>query len=334
MWSKWEERFRTFGARRIEFQTYKQGGARERGIKTDGCITGAKCLMFFEYPDPTAKEKFENNLFEDIIDKTVCSEILQVVVLKEEDFRYQIKDPQSGNYYGKKRGHPTLQFFPPVLSKSKGRDKVKSALIMARVFNLKKHQQRSEDGRRRTICSHQETNGIVIAAHLKGAWWGGSCPPDDEERKPEKYHSQPRYFAYDAHWCRCVYDFHTPTQVRGLISNYESSTFTRWKRFRGVGFANNGNKKADRSSKSIYDISEYTMTKLQRFGNNLLEGLKEKGIVNRLHRTFYYPGIGVCINLRNARMLCHRAFIAGHSINNRQFFTKSSDCESVLDIGF
>ena len=35
MWSKWEERFRTFGAKRIEFQTYKQGGARERGIKTD-----------------------------------------------------------------------------------------------------------------------------------------------------------------------------------------------------------------------------------------------------------------------------------------------------------
>ena len=48
----------------------------------------------------------------------------------------------------------------------------------------------------------------------------------------------------------------------------------------------------------------------------------------------YFPGIGVCISLKHARMICYRAFVPGASLDHRKVFTKSCDCDAILDIQF
>ena len=99
-----------------------------------------------------------------------------------------------------------------------------------------------------------------------------TSPPDDEKRQPEEYHSHPRYFGYDERFYRCVYDFQTPSKVSSLIHNFEAGTFTKWKRFRGVGFEKR--KLSDRSSRSVYDINEYSASKLRSYGDSLLKHMK------------------------------------------------------------
>ena len=226
MWSKWEERFKSFGAKRIQFTTSRRGGPKD-----SKAITGAKCLMFFDCKEDNEREF----LLENIIQKTLCSETLEVTVL-DEDFGYQVKDSTSGSYYGTKANYPALKFFPPDLAESKGKQKHKPALVMSRVFKLKKHQQRAESGGRITTYSFSEMSGEVIAAHLKGACWGEFFPPDEEKRKLQEYYSKPRYFKREEHECRCIYDFYSPSQVMKLINNFEAGTFSKWKRFRGIGF--------------------------------------------------------------------------------------------------
>ena len=103
MWSKWEERFKTFGAKRSEFVTSSKGGP-----KGSNAITGSKCLQFFDCDDSDKKVNYDEFILEDVIDKTLCSEILKVTV-QEEDFSYQVKDPMTGDFYGTKTGHPILK---------------------------------------------------------------------------------------------------------------------------------------------------------------------------------------------------------------------------------
>ena len=81
-------------------------------------------------------------------------------------------------------------------------------------------------------------------------------------------------------------------------------------------------------------MSEYTAEKLISYGESLLQQIKTKGKVNARFKSFYFPGVGVCINLNNARMLCYRAFNPGDTIDERKLFTKSSDCGAHLDIKF
>ena len=220
---------------------------------------------------------------------------------------------------------------PTGLSKSRRRDKHRPGLIISRVFKLKKHRQWTDDDEtRETTYSFPGTVGIVFLAQLKGAFWGDVAPPVPQEIKLEDCYSNPRHFLLDKNNCRCVYDFKTPAQLQELINRFEAGTFSRWKRFRGVGFK----KKYSRASKSIYDVAKYSAEKLSKYGNHLLEQVKSKGKRNPHFKTFYFPGVGVCVNLRNAKMACYRAFNAGCSIDNRKCFTKSSDCKAVLDIEF
>ena len=93
-----------------------------------------------------------------------------------------------------------MKFFPSDLDESKGKQKFRPALIVSRVFLLKKHQQRNKDGGRTTTYSFAESSGNVIAVHLKGAWWGEVSPPPDLEKiKLESYHGSPRYFENEEH---------------------------------------------------------------------------------------------------------------------------------------
>ena len=100
-----------------------------------------------------------------------------------------------------------------------------------------------------------------------------------------------------------------------LINHFEAATFTKWKRFRGIGF----DKKYARTSKSIYDVNVYTAAKLLNYGNSVIGRIKEQGKSNAQHKMFYFRGIGVCMKLRSARMLCYRAFSDGDTIEDRRF---------------
>ena len=64
------------------------------------------------------------------------------------------------------------------------------------------------------------------------------------------------------------------------------------------------------------------------------KNLKEKRNQGKKFKTLYFPGIGVCINLKNANMNCYRADHPGDSFDDRKFFTKSSECKATLGIGF
>ena len=145
--------------------------------------------MFFDCKEDDEREF----LLQNVIQKTLCSETLEVTVLHE-DFGYQVKDLESGRYYGTKAGYPILKFFAPDLAESKRKQKSRPALIMSRVFKLKKLQKRNEIGGRITTCSFSEMSGEVVAVHLKGACWGKSPPPEQEKRKLKAWYSEPRYF--------------------------------------------------------------------------------------------------------------------------------------------
>ena len=320
MWSKWEERFKTFGAKRVQFETSRYGRKKSRVTST-----GAKCLFFFD-----DKNSPQEKALKSIVEKILCNEVLEVTLLDEEDFGYQVKDKETNSYFGSRCGYQIFKFFPSKLEESKGKSKFRPSLIISRVFLLKKHQQRNEDGWRTTTYSFAESSEYVIAVHLKGALWGEVSPPDQEKPKLEDYFGNPRYCKNEERQYRCVYEYQDPSQVMRLINNFEAGTFTKWKRFRGIGFG----KKYIRTSKNIYDVSVYTATKLLNYGNGVIKRVKEQGKRNEQHKMFYFQGIGICMKLRTARMLCYRAFVGGDSIEDRRVFTKSTDCSSVLDIAF
>ena len=84
----------------------------------------------------------------------------------------------------------------------------------------------------------------------------------------------------------------------------------------------------------VFDVNEYSRTKLTVYGNKILDEIKRKGKLNKKFKTFSYPGVGVCVKLKNANMNCYRANHPGESIKNRRVFTKSSDCKAVLGLEF
>ena len=78
----------------------------------------------------------------------------------------------------------------------------------------------------------------------------------------------------------------------------------------------------------------YTIENLTNFGNMRLEEIKAKGRISAESKTYYFPGISTFINLKNGRMLCHRAFRADDNMDKRSVYTKLTDCDSVLAIQF
>ena len=106
MWDEWEERFKTFGANRVEFQKSSRGGT-----KAGTSITGAKCLMFFDGDENVDISNSTGVVtLADIVDKTLCSERLEVTMIEQEDFAFQIKGSESGSFFGTKVGYPILSF--------------------------------------------------------------------------------------------------------------------------------------------------------------------------------------------------------------------------------
>ena len=119
MWSKWEERFKTFGAKRIQFETSRYGGPKSRVT-----ATGAKCLLFFDGNNSPEEKADEGELLESIVEKILCNEVLEVTLLDEEDFEYQVKDKETNSYFGSRAGYPILKFFVyPLLSHEQNSDK-------------------------------------------------------------------------------------------------------------------------------------------------------------------------------------------------------------------
>ena len=57
-------------------------------------------------------------------------------------------------------------------------------------------------------------------------------------------------------------------------------------------------------------------------------------MLSKNSKMFYFSGIGLCVNLKNGRMLCYRGFRSDDNIESRRVFTKMTDCNAVLDIEF
>ena len=127
MWARWEERFKQFGATRVKFTTSTRGGNR---AASDNTIISAKCLLF--YNDQSQSQ------LSTIIDQTLCSEKLEVAILRDEDFKYSARDGESGSFYGSRKGYFVLKFNPLGLHESRGQSKSKPGIIMTRVFKMKK----------------------------------------------------------------------------------------------------------------------------------------------------------------------------------------------------
>ena len=158
-------------------------------------------------------------------------------MLEEHNFGYQVKDSEDGDYYGTKEGYPILEFTPCNLKESKGAERSRAGLIIARVFKLKKHRQWCEkNGKRETTYSFSETRRNVFAIHMKGSYWDEVPPPDAKLRSLENYYSTPRHFVQDERCIKCVYDYICPKKMWNIIAKYQAGTFTKWKRFRGTGF--------------------------------------------------------------------------------------------------
>ena len=213
MWDKWEERFKSYGANRVEFQKSSRGGSK--GSKS---ITGAKCLMFFDGDeDIQIGDSTGVVTLNDIIDKTLCSERLQVRILEQKDFEFQMKESKSGSFFGTKMGYTILEFSPTGLGESRGKGKHRPGMIFSRVFKLKKHFQRLEGGGRETTYSFSDTKGIVFSIHLRGSCWEKIPPPDSQQPLIDDYFMSPRSFVHEDSCNKCVYDFQKPEQVKSLI---------------------------------------------------------------------------------------------------------------------
>ena len=239
-----------------------------------------------------------------------------------------MKDREKSATYGTKVGNPILEFNPTGSSKAKGKYKHRPGITFSRGFKLRKHRQR-EGSSRVTTYSFDEMQGNVFVIHLKGSHWGSTTPPNSLEPEVPYFFQNPQYFIQDNDTNVCVYDYETPHKVAALINKYEAESFTKWKRFRGVGFD-----KGKSKSKSAYNLSVFSADKLLYFGAELLTKLKTKGPINQHSKVLYFPGIGVCLKLKQASMACYRGFIGGHSLNERKMFTKASGCKALLNIVF
>ena len=81
MWAKWEERLKTFGAKRIDFATCKRGGSTSGKV-----VTGAKSILFFKCDDPSNEEECDKEItLEWIADKLLCTEEMEVTAFDQED---------------------------------------------------------------------------------------------------------------------------------------------------------------------------------------------------------------------------------------------------------
>ena len=78
---------------------------------------------------------------------------------------------------------------------------------------------------------------------------------------------------------------------------FEAGTFTKWKRFCGIGFEKDKRKMKPEHHKKFYDCNIYTFEKLMKAGDVLLERLKAIEEGNRTIKS---------IHLKNASMNCNR----------------------------
>ena len=139
-----------YGANRVDFSTSRRGGSKDRKK-----VTGAKCLLFFEYKG-TGERKNSGSKFtiDYIAGKMLCLERMEVKMLGSRNFDYQVKDQLKGCYYGTKEGNPILEFTPNGHGKSKGTEKHRPRLIISRALKLLKYFQglRVKSGRQHILC--------------------------------------------------------------------------------------------------------------------------------------------------------------------------------------
>ena len=83
---------------------------------------------------------------------------------------------------------------------------------------------------------------------------------------------------------------------------------------------------------SVRSLESYSFEVLKQHGEKKLESLRKLG---RTCETvmYFYPGVGVCMRLRNCRMICGRATRPGDK-KKRKVFTKSSGCKAALYVTF
>mgnify|MGYP001799515166 CR=1 FL=1 len=165
----------TFGASRRNFSTSRKGGSKAGKV-----VTGAKCLLFFEYKEVDKIPKSQMDI-KFIVNKTLFSERMEVRMIDEHNFEHQVKDSYNGCLYGTKKGYPILGFTPCDWAKSKVAGKHQPELIIARVVKVNKHRQRIDGDKRETTYSFSEPDGdaAIFAIHMKGSYWGEGAKPKD-----------------------------------------------------------------------------------------------------------------------------------------------------------
>ena len=231
MWKKWEERLTTFGSDEISFVTSKRGGKKDRNV-----ITQAKCILKF-YPKKAKKDGSceDNVVIQDIVSKLVCSEMMKVSVTSDDNFLHVCKDSISGDMYGTKEGWPAFELTPTDINESRGTEKFKPGIIVARVFRIKARKKWVAAGRRAFRNEFIGEKHTVFLVYLKGAYWGSAAPPDTEgQPKPDLFRDAICYINEDNH-DRCIYEFGKMADVLEVLYKFETKTYTKWKGFRGKG---------------------------------------------------------------------------------------------------
>ena len=262
--------------------------------------------------------------------KLVCSEMMKVSVTSDDNFLHVCKDSISGDMYGTKEGWPAFELTPTDINESRGTEKFKPGIIVARVFRIKARKKWVAAGRRAFRNEFIGEKHTVFLVYLKGAYWGSAAPPDTEgQPKPDLFRDAICYINEDNH-DRCIYEFGKMADVLEVLYKFETKTYTKWKGFRGKGLLDL--KKKNKSFEGIYSIEKYTFPALEQYGNDLLANLLESG---RTKDTvmYFYPGIGCCLRLRRCSMICERSKRPGDTAQ-RKLFTKSSGCTASLNITF
>ena len=173
--------------------------SKKGGSNAGKTITGAKVLMFFHGENPAEQGELEKRFHLTwFVNQAICAERVEVCMLKEEGVAFLVMDPMYKDYYGTKVGHPILQFTPPGVAESRGREKYRPGLTISRVFKLKKHRRwgdgDGDDKIRETSDCFSETEGIVFLVQLKGAFWGNIPPPHHQKSVLDAYYPNPRHF--------------------------------------------------------------------------------------------------------------------------------------------
>ena len=165
MWMRWKERLSTLSAAELGFVTSKICGKNVYGV-----ITSAKCIMKFNVKKQQNRGPVKESIvIKDIMNKLVCQEMMKVTAMSDTNFAYICKDSISGDMYGTKEGWPVFELTPADIKESKGTQKHKPGIVVARVFRIKRGK-KWVDAKRINIYNIIGEKHVAFLVFLKGMY--------------------------------------------------------------------------------------------------------------------------------------------------------------------